>query len=1663
MGSIRGSRIRRRPRLLVVLLCMSLAVTGAGSASAAERGSGDDAAVVGAFGLGDGLEAMIDERDGSGRVEVPVAGLGLAWISHGAGVDRFGFGTGWGIGVTTVDPVGGVRVSPPSGGSYPADPTQPSGLAGYGVHDLRFDVTPGGVLAARGDGVVGETAYTYTLVELGRTTTYFDDDGLPVARVTARGERADWRWDRRSGAARLLAAVTVDGVVTELDWEREPGAVLVHAASNLPSGDAEPDRVWRVELDGGRLSAVEDPLGGRTSIDYDDGLVSRTSTPSGAVTDLTWRAEGDRVPRLGSVRVTDHTGAELGFREWRPLGDERASGWPLYGGDGALFRSGDPAYRYRTEISDGATRVRSTYRSVHTLETRDLVVTTPSGEHVLRHHEFGYPAQGDGGLPDPDALPGNWSRPERIELTFHDRAGASRTARSEYEADEFGRVVREVAVDGVVTETAYDPPAPGDAMPPVGLAVRERVSAPDGSVTETRHELDGARRAVVATETFAGTPGGPEALTRTARTEFTVEADGFVSEQRAFAAGDVSHPPVVTRRQRTIDLRLGERTVVETLAAGSPAETTVTTTESLVHGGLVAETDPLGNRSTVAYDPLGRPVTRVDAAGRVTRTGYERAQIDGRNAVTTATPDGVVRTDRLDPIGRVELVTDNLAGGEPTAGHERVVERRAYPDPGTVVVTDAWGATTSARQDALGREVETVAATGATTFVEYDDVANTVTTRVSPTRDPAAAEHTSVERLDASGRSVERSGLRADGGAVPRTATTYDGFGRTVQTDDERVSTRTVHDPFGNPVRTESAGSAARGHDVVVAERRFDGFGVSLEKTLRGAGSGRDGETASAGSREVDELGRVRSEVDPVGRDTRLEYTPDGLIARLVAGSGQVVEHAYDPATREPTGTTTTSPVGDDVRVQSERDPRTDRPNAVFDPADRAGTELRFAYDGFGNTTELAYPDGRVIRHAYDEHGRLERTTDAAGRVTVVDYDEAGRMLRAVQRDGEAADAAVLAEVGWRYDTLGRVTELLRGNGVVTAYTYTSLSEIASETTTRGDEPISEREYTYDPGGRLVERIDRWRDSETGARSETVSTYEYDAFDRLIRSSTRESDAADEATTVAEYELTVGGDIRSERVTRGHGGAETTVAREFEYSPLGELLAVTTDGVRADQEYDVAGNLTRSADGVAYAYDAANRPVAETVAGRTTETTYWADGSRRARAGASGSVTFYWDGEELLTEDHDGDPNASSPNGTASYLLGAGRHARTVAPSGGAPRPDYFVTDRHGNVTELTDADGRSTLRYAYSDYGRVTVVPADGDESPVRDGVHRNPFQYAGGYADESGRLWLRVRTYDPAGMRFTTMDVADLLNGYHYADLNPIMMVDPNGRMSKVDWTDHAAVLGVVVLFLAVTVVATVFTGGWSLSALGVVGMAADVVAMAKAFCQIDADAREASIDPIVEHVLFTFEVIAAMAGGLGALHGVRAVLNGSARALERLESRLVFAELETLAAFPDPLPRLNSWIRNAGGLTADHISGVERLVTRTVARIDADVAKQYAAHFTSTMQMMTDLRPIRKASLGDHLTRPLRAEPVVRRITEQTARYEQNIRTLQEYRSRLLDQSRPAIAARIAEVVGAGEYRPSVPKPAPSGAAPPRQDATTWYPPEGVQPAGPRSSRY
>ena len=132
-------------------------------------------------------------------------------------------------------------------------------------------------------------------------------------------------------------------------------------------------------------------------------------------------------------------------------------------------------------------------------------------------------------------------------------------------------------------------------------------------------------------------------------------------------------------------------------------------------------------------------------------------------------------------------------------------------------------------------------------------------------------------------------------------------------------------------------------------------------------------------------------------------------------------------------------------------------------------------------------------------------------------------------------------------------------------------------------------------------------------------------------------------------------------------------------------------------------------------------------------------------------------------------------DGTHTYLYGLGR----VAQFDGADA-EYFLADGLGSVRQLVDDSGAVTLARSYEPYGEVLRTAGEG--------VTRYGFTAEWTTSAGVELIYLRARWFAPAQGRFLTRDTwpGQLLNPislhrWTYANDNPVMFVDPSGRISE------------------------------------------------------------------------------------------------------------------------------------------------------------------------------------------------------------------------------------------------------------------------------------------
>ncbi|MEO7067919.1 MAG: RHS repeat-associated core domain-containing protein [Rhodanobacter sp.] len=105
----------------------------------------------------------------------------------------------------------------------------------------------------------------------------------------------------------------------------------------------------------------------------------------------------------------------------------------------------------------------------------------------------------------------------------------------------------------------------------------------------------------------------------------------------------------------------------------------------------------------------------------------------------------------------------------------------------------------------------------------------------------------------------------------------------------------------------------------------------------------------------------------------------------------------------------------------------------------------------------------------------------------------------------------------------------------------------------------------------------------------------------------------------------------------------------------------------------------------------------------------------------------------------------------------------------------YYYTDPQGTVLAKTDAQGNIVATYDYAPYGKQVLGTTQS-----------GPTGYTGHVNDaESGLVYMQARYYDPVMARFVSVDPKTPaagntfnFNRYAYANNNPIVNIDPDGR---------------------------------------------------------------------------------------------------------------------------------------------------------------------------------------------------------------------------------------------------------------------------------------------
>ena len=766
----------------------------------------------------------------------------------------------------------------------------------------------------------------------------------------------------------------------------------------------------------------------------------------------------------------------------------------------------------------------------------------------------------------------------------------------------------------------------------------------------------------------------------------------------------------------------------------------------------------------VVYDPAGNPVEILDAEGGLTRYEYNLAS----QLVRQVSPAGRITAYTYNSCGRLDSVTE----GAETA--EAVTTRYSYDADGRLTERNLPGMSEKITYDANSRVVSVIGGSGGDVFYTYDACG-----RVRSIRD--AAWGTRKFSYDAAGQVTEvTNGL----GGVTRY--TYDEAGNVTK----------VTDPAG----------------------RITTY-------------------------EYDVLGNMVKTTDPAGAITLYEYDAAGRVLRVVDAAQKVHAWGYDSS-----GAACAYSVDGTEQLRVDRDNRT-RSVTVTDyaasiPADDRDGSLpwvsRYELDRLGRITAVARSWGESqsaasgsgayeLSYAYDAdgyrtgftspYGALAYTRNAVGNISAItntdtgeqsslSYDAAGALIRAQVADTvrswtydghgaitgyteTAADADNSADVRVEIirDEAGRIVGVDSAAGLIT-YAYDGAGQLVSAR--RGNERMS---WVWDAAGCLI-REEYTRNTTTGedatdnAASEAAGWVRVLAYDdaaqvRAIGTYTATSvagNADSDAKQVREFladgnaseftaqlpehvDLNFAGDGRTvERLP-------LTLVRLYSYDAVGRRTGeVASDGSSVTMGYSLAGSIASmtTADSGSCARVQVAAGVAGEVAGISSLASGWTPVVMDPTAEVPtvvgvGEMPVPTTGVNMLGTPASG---GSGVRGTSSSVL-----------AGGAGVLGGFTSN--AGVSSVPGLAGPAGLLDPF----QLPTTPLTGSDAAVAGavpgvGINASGALTVGGYA------LIGARVADPVSRSFTSRDpllpvpgAGWVGNPYSLVGNNPVGLVDPWG----------------------------------------------------------------------------------------------------------------------------------------------------------------------------------------------------------------------------------------------------------------------------------------------
>ncbi len=842
-------------------------------------------------------------------------------------------------------------------------------------------------------------------------------------------------------------------------------------------------------------------------------------------------------------------------------------------------------------------------------------------------------------------------------------------------------------------------------------------------------------------------------------------------------------------------------------------------------GRLLGKTDELGNSYAFERDQYGRVVKVIYPDGNTTEMTYNKfGQI-----LTIKDLGGNVTTFNMNNRGLCTSVTDPMGNVTSTSydKHDRISK-----------IIDPGGNDTILERDKAGRVIRTIFSDGASEFKTHDRFGN-ITKRVDPMGNCRTTVYDDFGRIvlakDAEGHETlyEYAPMGQKGASRTRAVklrspdnlvslTSFDANGRAVAITSasgtpNANTIRFSYDEKGRKIgMTNALGQTVRylydKRDRITRKISALGHTRTYEYNAVGLKVSETDANGHTARWAYDEAGRKIAKTDAKGQTYQRTYYPSGRLATLIDPKGNTYQYEYDAAGRK---TALIYPDGSyeswTYNAAGKKETYTNRSGItctyVYDSRNRmilsqwsdGSQKIIRDYDASGRVTSIDNGTS-TLTFTYDKNSRiLTETQDLSAIVTNSNFDPVPRTVRYAYKDNGKLDSITYPDgtaLEYSYTPEKRLQEILLKGGTQPVIRYEYDASGNATRTPRENSTESEREYDED--NKVIQIVEN--DPELNALS--LLGYEYDKTDNPL--SIVNFIGSEVYQNQYEYDPTnqlIGVDHIKDVSTE----ADRKITNQVKYvfDEVGNRVEVYNDGEvtlysvnnlneytqvgAIHPQYEPNGNLSQIG-GWSYEYDALNRLV-KASDGKVSAQFYYDARNRAVARNYNGKITLNtYSGWNLIEERDDQDRQK------ARYIHG--RKVDEIIAMVNRHGIFYPHHDALGNVTMLTDSDGKLVERYNYSSSGKVQIFNARGTALDVSSVDNRWMF---------TGREWLpeielydyRNRLYSAKLGRFLQTDPirfnAGDINLYRYVFNNPIRFTDPYGLEVRVYSSDAFGIAGI------------------------------------------------------------------------------------------------------------------------------------------------------------------------------------------------------------------------------------------------------------------------------